>query len=208
MIGLVMAVGMLAAGDYTYKATRDGSDVGTSTISVRANGSSTDIEERAVTTLTGEPSSGTASLSLDANLAPVSYRANGKVGDDAVSDAVTISGSNASVLTPNGAKKVVQLGSAAHFVVVDFGTLAGLMPLAAQAKAWGSAGLLAIVPAFGQGVPVAVTPTNSPRPAGVPAKDAAVSFDGAMPLVIWYDADTLIPDYLALPAQGISIVRQ
>jgi hypothetical protein len=67
---------------------------------------------------------------------------------------------------------------------------------------------MVLVPAFGQGIPVSIARAKPARPAGVPANDVSVSFAGDMPLVIWYDPATFIPDYLAIPSQDLAIVRQ
>ncbi len=203
-----MLAAALATGDYTYRATRGGQDVGTSTISVRADGSTTQIDERATTTLVGAPSTGTAQLSLASDLSPLSYKATGDVGGDAVQDAASFSGASATVTNIQGTSSVLARGNTAHFVVVDFGTFAGFIPLAAQMKSWGNPNVTAIVPAFGQAVAVSPGRNTLPRPDGVPEHDLAISFTGSMPLDIWYDPVTFIPDYVAIPSQEIAIVRQ
>lgn len=208
MIGLVLAASV-AAGAYTYKTSYHGADLGTSKITVSANGNSTQISEQTSGSYSGTSGNATATLVLDSNLAPTSYRASGTMGGNPIADAATIAADTAQVTNAQGTTSSFRLnGGATHFVVVDLGTIAGFVALPAQMKTWNDASVLAVIPSFGQSVPYTpAADAQAPRPAGVPASDVALAFAGRTPFTVWYDPATLVPDQIDVASQGLSVTR-
>ncbi|MDE2483022.1 MAG: hypothetical protein KGN02_12635 [bacterium] len=198
----------LAPGTYTYSASFGGQNVGTSTIVVKANGATTELDERMSGSFQGTAASGTATLVLGSDLAPVRYDLMGTVGGLPTHSSTTISGDGATETAGKGHNVYYQLNAgSAHFVVVDLGSFAGFLPLAAQMKAWSDAPVTAIVPSFQRSLAVAPIPSATPqRPANVPAADLSLSFGGDAPLTIWYDPATFVPDVIET-AQGITVTR-
>jgi hypothetical protein len=218
MIAVLLATHVLAAappaasiapGTYVYKASLAGTSVGTSTITVKQNGTVTEIDERASGSYQGESGSGSALLLLGSDLAPTHYQATGSFAGSPTKDSATIDGTSASVTTPRGqTSSIGLLASTKHFVVIDLGTMAGFIPLPAQMKAWDDSPALAVVPTFGQSV--ALIPDDGPapaRPAGVPPADVAISFSGQTPFTIWYNPITFVPDEIDITSQGLVVVR-
>ncbi len=197
----------LAPGTYTYTASFGGQRLGTSTITVKADGGGTEIDEHVSGSYQGSPATGSAMLLLAPDLSPSSYRASGDMGGVPVQASATIANGTATIVNSAGKTNVPLSANAAHFVVVDLDSFVGFMPLAAQMQAWSDRPVTVVVPSFGKSLAAAPqTATPSQRPAGVPARDAAISFDGEAPFTIWYDPATFIPDEIDT-AQGITIVR-
>jgi hypothetical protein len=199
----------LASGTYTYKAVLAGANVGTSTITVKQDGTTTEIDEKAVGSYQGESGAGTALLILDDDLAPTKYQATGSFAGSPTKDSAVIAGTSASVTTPRGkTSSITLLPTTKHFVVIDLGTLAGFVPLPAQMKNWDNAPALAVVPTFGQSL--SLIPDDGPapaRPTTVPAADVEISFTGQAPFTIWYDPATLVPDEIDMSSQGLTVTR-
>jgi hypothetical protein len=208
MIGLVLAANIVA-GTYAYKTQYNGVNLGTSTLTVKGDAGSTQISEQTSGSYSGTSGNANATLVLNADLSPVSYRASGSMGGSPIADSATITGSNAQVTNAQGSLVSFQLENGAkHFVVVDLGTLAGFFPLPAQMKAWNNDPVQALIPSFGQSFPF--TPradTSLQRPTGVPAADVALVFTGHTQFNVWYDPTTLVPDEIDVPAQNLLITR-
>jgi hypothetical protein len=146
---------------------------------------------------------------LGADLSPVSYTMSGSTNGSNVKDSATIANATASVTNVHGQNQSIDLlGSTKHFVIVDFGTFAGFMPLAAQMRAWNNTAVLAVVPILGQSVALAPSTGAAPqRPSSVPSADQAVSFEGQAPFTIWYDPATNVPDEIDVTSQGLTVTR-
>lgn len=210
MIGLVLAAAMqIAPGTYTYSATFGGAKVATSVITVKNVSGATQIDEKASGATSGENGSASAVLDLGPDLSPVSYSMTGSTNGSQVKDSATIANATANVTNVHGASTTFDLmASTKHFVIVDFGTFAGFMPLAAQMRAWNNAAVMVVIPVLGQSV--ALVPSNGAapaRPSTVPAADQSVSFDGQAPFTIWYDPTTNVPDEIDVTAQGLTVTR-
>jgi hypothetical protein len=97
---------------------------------------------------------------------------------------------------------------AKHFVVLDFGPFAGWFALPAQMQAWNFQPVIAIVPLYGQGVPITVDKSLTPeRPKTVPATDVQMSVKNPMQFTIWYDPKTLVIDEMDVPSEGLYVTR-
>jgi hypothetical protein len=207
MIGLVLAAN-LAAGTYTYKTQYQGVDLGTSTLTVRSSGGSTEISEQTLGAYHGTSGNANATLTLDSDLTPVAYQARGSMAGNPIADSATITGDTAQITSAQGDRTSVQLTSEAkHFVVVDLGTTAGFLALPAQMQAWNDAPVCAVVPSFGQSITMTAAPASDAKPSGLRASDVGLTFQGHTPFTVWYDPATLIPDQIIIAAQGIVITR-
>jgi hypothetical protein len=218
MLGLVLATQVaamtpqtqIAPGTYTYTAMLSGANVGTSTVTVKNVNGAMQIDEQASGAMGGDKASANATLQLGADLAPTSYTLTGTNNGSPVKDAATIAGTTATVTNVHGQTQPIDLlASTKHFVVLDFGAFAGFVALPAQMRAWNNAIVLAVVPSIGQSValiPAATQPTTPP--AGVPAGDVAVAFEGQTAFTIWYNPATNIPDQIDVTAQGLTVTRQ
>jgi hypothetical protein len=133
----------------------------------------------------------------------------GSTNGSNVKDSATISNATANVTNVHGQTQSIDLlGSTKHFVIVDLGTFAGFVPLAAQMRAWNNTAVLAVVPILGQSAALVPSSAAAPaRPSAVPAADQSVSFDGQAPFTIWYDPATNVPDEIDVTSQGLTVQR-
>jgi hypothetical protein len=218
MLGLLLASTLvasapvtLAPGTYTYTATLAGANVGHSTLTVTSVNGTTQISERASGAMSGQSASANASLTLGTNLDPTSYQLKGVNDGSPVTDAATVTGTTANVTNVHGKKQSFDLlSSTKHFVIVDFGTFAGFLPLPAQMRAWNNPVVLAVIPSLGQSVSLIPADATAPpaRPSTVPAADQSISFQGQAAFTIWYDPATNVPDEIDVTAQGLTVTRQ
>lgn len=218
MLGLLLASTLvatmgpvtLAPGTYTYNATMTGTKVGTSVLTVQNIGGKIVIAEHATGDYGGNGASATATLTLDADLAPMSYALSGTTNGSAVQDSARIVNTTANVVNVHGQDQAFDLlASTKHFVILDLGAFAGFFPLAAQMRAWNDDAVLAVVPSIGQ--TAALIPSNATppaRPPTVPSGDQSLSFDGQAPFTIWYDPATNVPDEIDVTAEGVVVTRQ
>ncbi len=208
MIGLVLAAN-LVAGTYTYKTSYHGADLGTSTVTVTNSAGSMQISEQTSGAYSGTSGKANATLVLNADLTPASYKANGTMGGNPIADSATISGDTAQVTSAQGTSSSFKLTPGqTHFVLVDLGTVAGFVPLPAQMQAWNNASVCAVIPSFGQSIVITPDASTTPaRPANVPATDTPLAFQGHTPFVVWYNPTTLVPDEIDIPSQTVQITR-
>lgn len=209
MIGLVLAAN-LVAGTYNYKTSYHGVDVGTSKVTVTNAGGSMQVSEQTSGSYSGTSGNANATLVLNADLSPASYKATGTMAGNPISDSATISGDTAQVTNAQGTAATFKLTpDQKHFVVVDLGTVAGFLPLPAQMQAWQNASVCAVVPSFGQSTVISPDTSTTPtRPSTVPASDVALSFQSQhAPFTMWYNPTTLVPDEIDISTQGVTITR-
>jgi hypothetical protein len=217
MFGLLLAAQLTTAapaqipdGTYTYKATLNGATVGTSTLTVKNDGSTTQINEKVTGQLSGSDASANATLVLGADLSPIAYQMNASQDGSPLKDGAKLANGTATVTDVHGRSAEIDLPSSAkHFVVADFGLFSGLLSLPAQMRAWNNAPVLVVVPELGRSgplVPDAKAPAQ--RPAGVPPSDLALVFTGEAPFTIWYDPATNLPDFIDVTSQGLTVTRQ
>jgi len=198
----------IAAGTYSYRSLMNGQSLGSTTIVVKHASDATEIDEQAGGTVNGVQATATATLVLGADFTPKSYQGQYAGGGQSAKSTATFSGNNATLMPPGGTAKNFQLfGDAKHFVVIDGLLLAGFVALPAEMRAWNGATAIAVLPLYGQSLPLAPD-TNAPaRPATVPATDSVVSVSGAVPFALWYDPASLIVDELDVPSQSIVVTR-
>ena len=208
MIGLFLAAN-LVAGTYTYKTSYHGADLGTSTVTVTSNAGATQISERTSGAYSGTSGNANATLVLNADLTPASYKATGTMGGSPISDSATISGDTAQVTNAQGLNSSFKLTPGqTHFVLVDLGTVSGFVPLPAQMQAWNNASVCAVIPSFGQSIVITPDASTTPsRPANVPTGDTPLTFQGHTPFTVWYNPTTLVPDEIDIPSQTVQITR-
>ena len=197
----------LAPGTYIYHATYGGQSVGTSTIVVKTDGATTELDERVTGDFQGTAASGTATLMLASDLSPSRYDVSGNVGGLPTRTATEIADGTATVKDGKRQTDVPLATGSQHFVIVDLGTFVGFMPLAAQMKAWNDVQVTAVIPSFGQSLAIAPSANVAQaRPSDVPAGDQSISFAGEEPFTIWYDPATFVPDEI-VTSQGITVTR-
>jgi hypothetical protein len=196
----------IAPGTYTYNATVAGKVVGTSTVTVKA-GPPVEIDEQASAGTGAAASTANATLTLGPDLAPTAYSGNYVTGGTPISVSATLTPTTATV----GSQQFSLTGAAKHFAVVEFGLTAGLFALPAQMQAWNDGSALVVAPAMAaMGGTMAIVPDNSlagPRPATVPAQDVALAIGGPVPITIWYDPATYVPDRIDVPSQNAVVSR-
>jgi hypothetical protein len=123
---------------------------------------------------------------------------------------VAFKGSTASVTGAAGDTQTMNLvADANHFVVIDPGLISGFFAIPAQMSSWKDKPVIAIVPAFGQSVPLTVGSTTAPaqRPSTIAATDAYLSLSGPITVGVWYDPSTMLVDEIDVPSQNATVTR-
>lgn len=201
----------LTPGTYTYTGTYQGVQSGTSTVTVRRNGATTTIEEKASGSINDMQVAGTVSLNLGADLAPTVYNGSYDSGALHTVVTVTVSPTSATLVGTNtgGAQLAFPLKPPAqHLIVVEPGLMAGLFGLPAEMQAWNYDPILAVAPSIAKGESYALDTTAKPqRPDGVPAQDTQITFGGPLAFTIWYDPATYVPDAVVVPSQDAVVTR-
>ena len=200
----------IAAGTYAYKVSVSGQNSGQSTIVVKRDGTTTQIEENTSGSYGNTAGQAKAVLNLGADLAPTTYTNAFSAGGYNGQLTATFTNAQATVNGGlSGGSKTFDLGAAAkHFVVLDGAELSGFIALPAEMQAWNNAPALAVFPLYGQ--TIALTPKAADaknRPASVSATDQGVSVDGPAPFTIWYDPATFVMDELDVPSQNFVVTR-
>lgn len=199
---------IIASGTYAYRASVNGAQIGGSTIVVKHDGTSTEIDEQSNGTYNGMAGQAAAELHLGADLAPTGYQNSYQAGGMAGKASVAFSGASANLTGPMGSQSFNLAGDAKHFAVIDGAQLAGFIALPAEMSAWNGTPVTAIVPVYGQAFPITPDASAKPaHPASVPASDAVVSVAGSIPFTVWYDPSTYIADEIDVPSQGIVVTR-
>ena len=220
MIGLVLsalvaqaapAARFPAAGTYNYTATVAGKNAGQMalTVSSSATGGLT-LAENASGSFSGTPATAKSTMLLAPDLSLTGYSANYVVGARNMQANIAFKGTTAIVTGAAGDTQTMTLAADAnHFCVIDPGLLSGFFAAPAQMSAWNDKPVIAIVPAFGQSVPLTVGSTTAPatRPANVPASDAYLSLAEPVTVGLWYDPSSLVVDEIDVPSQNATITR-
>lgn len=198
-----------ADGTYTYVSTIANRGAGQTQVTVKRDVSSLVFSERSSGKSDLVSGTGTAALTLDAQLAPASYEATYSFGGPPVTVKLAFDGATATERSAQGSVDYA-LGSAArHFVVVDGVMLSGYLALPAQMKAWENAAVMGLVPMIGKSYPLAVDATAAaPRPPAVPANDRLLAFSQPVAFTMWFDPATLVVDEIDVPSQNATIVRR
>lgn len=201
----------LTPGTYTYKGTYQGVQSGTSTLTVRRDGPTTTIEEKARGTFNEMQVAGTVTLDLGADLAPTVYDGSYDSGATHTVVTVTVAATSATLVGTNtgGAQLSFPLQPPAqHLIVVEPGLMAGLFGLPAQMQAWNYDPILAVAPSIAKGESYALDTAAKPqRPDGIPAQDTQITFGGPLAFTIWYDPATYVPDAVVVPSQDAVVTR-
>lgn len=204
------AAAQLAPGTYAYNVSLAGANTGQSTITVKRDGTTTEIDESTSGTVGQTTGTAKATLSLGADLAPTAYQNAYEAGGFSGKITAAFTPAQATIQGGLDGTKTFQLGSdAKHFVVLDGAELAGFIALPAQMQAWSNAPALAVFPLYGQTIALAPKPAAaSQRPGNVASTDVGVTVDsGPAPFTIWYDPATLVMDVLDVPSQHFIVTR-
>ena len=153
----------LAAGTYAYTASTQGTQNGSTTITVthNANGTTT-ISEDGAGTFQGMAGTAKATLGLASDLAPASYSAHVMVGGNVFDSTATIVGKQAT-LVGIGGTQVYSVPAGGHFVVLDGGLISGFVALPSQIVAWPNAPLELLAPVYSQGATLPRSPIGRRR---------------------------------------------
>jgi hypothetical protein len=199
-----------ASGAYNYTASMSGQPLGQWNVTVKRNDSATEIDENSWASVMGMMLSAKATLALGSDLSPASYTGNYLAGGQNVGVTVALTAASATITgTQSNAARTVALGTGTHhFVVIEPGLLAGLFALPAQLAAWNESTVTWLSPVAGAAQPLMKDPAApSARPAGVPAQDVELSLTGQIPVTMWYDAVTFVPDRIEVPSQHTILTR-
>jgi hypothetical protein len=207
---LIAAVAFAAPATYTYSASLAGQPVGQWSIAVRSDAGQAVLDEKSSANFGGMALGATATLTLDANLAPLRY--DGRYSAPGQSIDVTVAvASNGATVTSQLATTPGPLQLAAgttHFAIIEPGLLAGLFALPAQLNAWRESRVTWISPTSASAQLLTVgTGAAAARPTGVPANDAVVSIDRPIAVTIWYDPSSFVPDRIDVPSNKAVLTR-
>jgi hypothetical protein len=187
-----------------------GQPIGQWNVTVKRTDSATEIDEDSWASVMGMMLSAKAMLALGADLSPTSYTGNYRAGGQNIDVTVALTSASATITgAQSDAARTVALGADTHhFVVIEPGLLAGLFALPAQLASWNESTVTWLSPVTGTAQPLmrAAVPSAAPPP-GVPAQDVELSLTGQIPVTIWYDATSLIPDRIEIPSQHAILTR-
>jgi hypothetical protein len=214
MLSLILAAAVAAAapvdGTYTYVTQFNGAQVEKTAVTVKHDPlGNVVLSESASGFMNGRSGSISDTLTLDQQLAPVGYSSLASIADSrSMRAAVTFK--NDQALQSGDVTKTYSLAAdAKHFVVLDFGPFTGYFAFPAQMQAWNDQPVIAIVPLYAQGVPIAVDKSIvADRPKGVPAADAQISVKNPVEFTVWYDPKTLVVDEMDVPSEGVIVTRR
>jgi hypothetical protein len=199
-----------ASGAYNYTASMSGQPIGQWNVTVKSNDSATEIDENSWASVMGMTLSAKATLALGPDLSPTRYTGNYLAAGQNVGVTVALTAASATIAgTQSGAARTVGLGADTHhFVVIEPGLLAGLFALPAQLASWNESTVTWLSPVTGAAQPLMKDSAAPPaRPAGVPAQDVELSLTGQIPVTMWYDPVTFVPDRIEVPSQHTILTR-
>lgn len=213
MLSLILAAAMTAApadGTYTYVTSMNGAQVLKTAVTVTHDPTGNVVlSESATGEMDGRSGAISDTLTLDQTLAPVGYSAQASLADSR-SMRSTLAFKGGQAMQSGDVTKTYDLAAdAKHFVVLDFGPFTGYFMLPAQMQAWNDQPVVAVVPMYAQGVPIAVDKSLKPdRPKAVPVTDEQISVASPVQFTVWYDPKTLVVDELDVPADGVTVTRE
>lgn len=200
-----------APGTYRYTAALGGQRIGEWSVSVKGDESETEIDESSSASFAGVQVAATASLVLGPDLAPMRYAGSYRTGGQSPTVNVALTPTAATIVGGFGGspRTLALVPNTRHFVVIEPALLAGLFALPAQLHAWGDSPVTWIAPITAQEQSIAKDSENpAPRPSSVPAQDVALAVRGQIPVTIWYDPATLVPDEVIVPSQNAVLTRE
>jgi hypothetical protein len=199
-----------APGAYSYTASMSGEPIGQWNVTVKRNDPATEIDENSWASVMGMMLSAKATLALGPDLSPTGYTGNYRAGGQNVDVTVGLTAASATVTSTQSesAHALALLANTHHFVVIEPGLLAGLFALPAQLASWNESTVTWLSPVTGAAQPLAKDSAASPaRPTGVPVQDVELSLTGQIPVTMWYDPVTFIPDRIEVPSQHTILTR-
>ncbi len=214
MLPLILAAAMStpapANGTYTYVMSMNGTQVEKTAVTVtRDAAGNVVLNENATGNMNGRTGAVKDTLTLDGALSPVGYSADASIADSRSMKAALAFENGEARQSGDVTKTYDLVADAKHFVVLDFGPFSGYFALPAQMQAWNDQPVIAIVPMYAQGVPLAVDKTFAPdRPKNVPAGDVQISVKTPVQFTVWYDPKTLVVDQMNVPAEGVNVTRE
>ena len=186
-----------------------GQPIGQWNVTVKRDGS-TEIDENSWASVMGMTLSAKATLALGSDLSPTRYTGNYLAAGQSVNVTVALAGASATITgTQSQSARTLALGTDTHhFVVIEPGLLAGLFALPAQLASWNESTVTWLSPVTGTAQPLTKDSAAPPaRPAGVPAQDVELSLTGQIPVTMWYDPVTFVPDRIEVPSQHTILTR-
>jgi hypothetical protein len=198
-----------ASGAYNYTASMSGQPIGQWNVTVKRD-DSTEIDENSWASVMGMTLSAKATLALGSDLSPTRYTGNYLAAGQSVNVTVALAGTSATITgTQSQSARTLALGTDTHhFVVIEPGLLAGLFALPAQLASWNESTVTWLSPVTGTAQPLMKDSAAPPaRPAGVPAQDVELSLTGQIPVTMWYDPVTFVPDRIEVPSQHTILTR-
>lgn len=200
-------------GSYKYAVSRGGSNVGNAALTVKRAAPGVTVHE--VETFGGVTE--TVDESLDGgDLSPTSYVSNFPVTSDvAVTAHIAFysGGARETVDSVPGSTDFRLERGTTRLVIVDGAMATGFLFLPAQVKAQNLTAFTLLAPSLADTYYCTVNATASPpRPAGLPAADLSVTFDGTgqngnTEFVVWYQPATFVVDEVDVPTQQVTIAR-
>lgn len=205
-----------AAGIYRYSATLNGQPAGRWTLNVKAGPDGTEIDEDSVAIFMGMQMTAKAVLVLGPDFSPVKYSGNYRAAglNPIVTVAATQKGATVTSSQAPPAKKLGLVPNTRHLVIIDPGLAAGLFVLPAQLAAWREDSVTWVTPISAEAASLAMqSDAPSAPPDGVPPNDVALSMvgtasTGSIPVTIWYDPLTMVPDQIVAPSQNAVLTRE
>ncbi len=210
MLAVAATVAFPGPGAYNYTAAMSGQPIGQWNVTVKRSDSTTEIDENSWASIMGMTLSARATLALASDLSPTSYTGNYLAAGQNVGVTVALTAASATITgtQSDAARKVVLGADTHHFVVIEPGLLAGLFALPAQLASWNESTVTWLSPVTGAAQPLMRdSAAPQPRPAGVPAQDVELSLTGQIPVTMWYDPATFIPDRIEVPSQHAILTR-
>ncbi len=211
LLAVVASAAFPAPGTYRYSATLGGQRLGEWSVSVKASDRGTEIDENSTAAFAGMAVAATASLMLGPDFAPTRYDGSYRMAGQTPTVSVTLTPSSATVVGGiGGSTRTLALEpNTRHFVVIEPALLAGLFALPAQLRAWSDGAVTWIAPIPGQEQTITTDSASpAPRPPAAPQQDVALSMQGQIPVTIWYDPVTLVPDVVVVPSQNAILTRE
>lgn len=187
-----------------------GQPIGQWNVTVKRNDSATELDENSWASVMGMMLSAKATLALGPDLSPTRYTGNYRAAGQNVDVTVALAAASATVTSTQSesAHALALVPNTRHFVVVEPGLLAGLFALPAQLASWNESTVTWLSPVTGAAQPLTKDSAAPPvRPAGVPAQDVELSLTGQIPVTMWYDPVTFIPDRIEVPSQHTILTR-
>jgi hypothetical protein len=192
-------------GTYNYSITQSGSQIGTSTVTLKHAGADLTIHE--------SETMGDLSFVVDetvdaASLTPKSYVATYTKGTGSQTARAAFDRTGATVSLDNvpGTQFFPLTGGLKNAYVLELSIITGLFLLPAQIHASNASQFLDIIPSGVASLPNhVISQAAGPRPAGVPNGDASLSIASRVNFDEWYDPTTYVLHDVSIPMQDVLI---